>query len=266
MLRVQRVACNFPGRLFQFPLETGSQAGSERLRLFATAALLAQHEQVQAFRFFARPGCLAQKFQAGRHAGVALKAAHRNALAQSLPAVVRRQRRHHGFQRHAMQRVAWLGRSGWSNSSRSDRFCSRFKFRLPGRRGWRCRGAGRLRAGSGGGVGTGTGNGSGIGGGRRAVHGGQAYRCATRRIAKTQTVRAQKSGLKAARWCLSTGPPGLSPLRPSATAGSWAGRPWPPVRSTSPESRCALRCRPGFSAAGRARHSRAQSRNARCLP
>ena len=54
--------------------------------------------------------------------------------------------------------------------------------------------------------------------------------------------------------------------RPSGFAGSFAGPPWPAARSASPESRCAPRCRPGCPAAGRARRSRARSRNAPCHP
>ena len=78
------------------------------------ALLLAQHEQIKPLDFLARPGCLAQKLQAGRNTGVTDKATHWNALAQLLPAVMRDQFRHDGLQSEAMQGIAWLGgNSGW---------------------------------------------------------------------------------------------------------------------------------------------------------
>src|SRR3990167_4690184 len=76
----------------------------------AVAALLAQHEQVEAFHLLARPGRLAQELQARRHAGVVGEAAQRDALAQAGPAIVRCQRGDDGLQRQAVQRVAGLGR------------------------------------------------------------------------------------------------------------------------------------------------------------
>ena len=71
-----------------------------------------QHEQVTAFNLVARPRRFAQKFQAGRHAWLTLKAAYRNALTQFIPTVMFRQRCHDGLQRYPMKRVAQLLRTG----------------------------------------------------------------------------------------------------------------------------------------------------------
>ena len=77
------------------------------------ALLLVQHEQIQPLDFLARPGCLAQKLQAGRNTGVTDKATHGNALAQLLPAVMRDQCRHDGHQSEAMQRMrGWAAIAG----------------------------------------------------------------------------------------------------------------------------------------------------------
>ena len=50
---------------------------------------LAQHEEVKAFDLVTCPGRFTQKLQAGRYAGLALKAAYRNTLTQRIPAVMR---------------------------------------------------------------------------------------------------------------------------------------------------------------------------------
>ena len=71
-----------------------------------------QHEKVKAFHLVTRPGRFAQKLQAGGHAGLALKTANRDALAQLIPAVMRRQGCDHRFQSQTMQRVAQLLRAG----------------------------------------------------------------------------------------------------------------------------------------------------------
>ena len=79
---------------------------------------LAQHVEVQAFDLVARPGRLAQEFQAGGDAGFAGKAADVDALAQAVPTVVRRQRGDDGFELDAVQRVARLLRvGGWRQSA-----------------------------------------------------------------------------------------------------------------------------------------------------
>lgn len=76
----------------------------------ALAALIPQHEEVEAFDLFARPRCLAQELQAGCNAGIAGKAAHRNALCQTGPAITSHELRDYRFQRQPVQRVARLGR------------------------------------------------------------------------------------------------------------------------------------------------------------
>ena len=54
--------------------------------------------------------------------------------------------------------------------------------------------------------------------------------------------------------------------RPSATAGNFAGPLYRSGRSGFRGSRCALRCRPGSFAAGRATHSHARFRSGQCPP
>ncbi|MPM51747.1 hypothetical protein SDC9_98498 [bioreactor metagenome] len=76
------------------------------------AALIAQHEQIKAFHLLARPRRLAQKLQAGRHAGLESEAAHWNALAQFAPAEVVGKVSHHALKRDAVKGVAWLGGRG----------------------------------------------------------------------------------------------------------------------------------------------------------
>jgi len=69
---------------------------------------VAQHEEVETFHLFPRPGRLAQEFQARPHAGVVREAAHRHHVAQLLPAVVVGQGGDDGLQRQAVQGVAGL--------------------------------------------------------------------------------------------------------------------------------------------------------------
>ena len=73
---------------------------------------VAQHKKVKPLNLVARPRRFAQKFQAGSHAGLALKAADGDALTQLIPAVIFKQGSNNGFQRHAMQRIARLHRLG----------------------------------------------------------------------------------------------------------------------------------------------------------
>lgn len=68
----------------------------------------AQHEKVKAFDLVTRPGCPAQKLQAGRYAGLALKAANGDALAQLVPPVMRRQRDDDSLQRYPMKWIVGL--------------------------------------------------------------------------------------------------------------------------------------------------------------
>lgn len=99
-------------------------------------------------------------------------------------------------------------------------------------------------------------------------------RCACPARFPDRAVRKRKNGPKPVFcWCACPRPPRgsrtgrrFSRLRPSAIAGSSAGRPWRPGRSGFPGSRCALPCRPGSPAAGRARRSRARFRSGRCRP
>ena len=61
-------------------------------------------------------------------------------------------------------------------------------------------------------------------------------------------------------------PATVIPAPTSGSAGSSAGRPCRSGRSGFPDSRCALRCRPGCPGTDRATHSRAPIRNTRWLP
>lgn len=72
------------------------------------APLVSLHEEVEPFYLVAGPRRLAQELQAGRNAGVAGEATHRNAPAQLVPPIVRHQRSDDGFKGEAMQGVAWL--------------------------------------------------------------------------------------------------------------------------------------------------------------
>ena len=69
---------------------------------------LTQHEQVKAFDLVTRPRRFAQKLQAGRHAGLALKAANRDALTQLIPTVMFKQSSDDGLQRRPMKRIGGL--------------------------------------------------------------------------------------------------------------------------------------------------------------
>lgn len=69
---------------------------------------LPQREQVKPLHFLPRPGCLAQERQAGLDAGVERETTDGNAPCEFVPAVVRLQRADHGFEGHAVKRVAGL--------------------------------------------------------------------------------------------------------------------------------------------------------------
>ena len=74
----------------------------------AAAFDLAQHKKVKPLHLVARPRRFAQKLQAGRHAGVTLKAANGYALAQLIPAVMLKQGCDDGLQRHTMKLIVGL--------------------------------------------------------------------------------------------------------------------------------------------------------------
>lgn len=65
----------------------------------AGAFYVAQHEKIKSLYLVARPGCFAQKLQAGGHAGLALKASNRDTLAQRIPSVMFKQGGDDRFQR-----------------------------------------------------------------------------------------------------------------------------------------------------------------------
>ena len=69
---------------------------------------VSQHEQIQAFNLVTRPRGTAQKLQARAHAGLALKAANRNALTQLVPAEMGVQSGNYGLQSYPMQRASNL--------------------------------------------------------------------------------------------------------------------------------------------------------------
>lgn len=71
------------------------------------------------FNLCARPGCFAQKGQAGFHARVEKKTADRNTLPHFRPAVALDQCVQNGFECDAMQRVAWVMGRRWHNFLRS---------------------------------------------------------------------------------------------------------------------------------------------------
>ena len=90
------------------PGDASSTRRREIVNRWTAAFYFAQHEKIKAFNLLARPGCSAQKLQAGCHAGLAGKAADVDALTQLFPAVVAGQLAHDGFKLDAMQWVCRL--------------------------------------------------------------------------------------------------------------------------------------------------------------
>lgn len=83
--------------------------GSRQSAGLPVAALLSQHEQIQAFDLFPCPRGFAQELEARCNARLVREAAHGDALAQFEPAEIVGQVGHHAFKGDAMQRIAWLG-------------------------------------------------------------------------------------------------------------------------------------------------------------
>ena len=73
---------------------------------WAIAFDIAQHEKIKAFHLVTRPGRSAQKLQAGRHTGLALKAANRDTFSQAFPAVVGMQGGDDALKRHAVKGIS----------------------------------------------------------------------------------------------------------------------------------------------------------------